>query len=43
MFKDRVEAGIELAKTLKPLLLEKPLILGIPRGGAVVGGHVAAQ
>jgi len=37
MFKNREKAGLELAKKLKNLKIEKPVVLAIPRGGVVVG------
>ncbi|MGQ9510693.1 MAG: phosphoribosyltransferase [Thermaceae bacterium] len=40
-FKDRREAGRLLAEALRPLGLEDPGILAIPRGGVVVADEVA--
>lgn len=40
-FRDRKEAGVLLAEALKPLGLERPVVLGLPRGGAVVAEAVA--
>ncbi|KGQ22733.1 phosphoribosyltransferase [Thermus filiformis] len=40
-FKDRREAGRLLAEALRPLGLEDPVVLGIPRGGVVVADEVA--
>ncbi len=40
-FRDRKQAGPLLAEALKPLGLEAPVVLGIPRGGAVVAHEVA--
>ncbi|MDD2928114.1 MAG: phosphoribosyltransferase family protein [Candidatus Omnitrophica bacterium] len=41
MFKDREDAGKRLAKALKNYKDKGALVLGIPRGGAVVGYEVA--
>lgn len=41
MFKDRRDAGEQLGRALEHLRDEKPLILGIPRGGAEVAYYVA--
>lgn len=41
MFKDRVDAGRKLAVALEKYKDENPLILAIPRGGAVVGFEIA--
>ncbi|MER3425953.1 MAG: hypothetical protein C4299_01900, partial [Thermoleophilia bacterium] len=40
-FKDRREAGRLLAEALRPLGLENPVVLGIPRGGIIVADEVA--
>lgn len=40
-FRDRRHAGALLVEALKPLGLERPVVLGIPRGGAVVADEVA--
>ncbi len=40
-FKDRREAGQLLAEALRPLGLENPVVLGIPRGGIIVADEVA--
>lgn len=40
-FKDRREAGRLLAEALRPLGLEDPVVLGIPRGGVMVADEVA--
>ncbi len=40
-FQDRCEAGTQLARRLASLVQERPLVLGIPRGGAVVAAEVA--
>jgi putative phosphoribosyl transferase len=42
LFRDRVEAGKKLAAALKGLKGDDILVLGIPRGGVVVAGEVAA-
>ncbi|MDD5662609.1 MAG: phosphoribosyltransferase family protein [Candidatus Omnitrophica bacterium] len=41
MFKDREDAGKKLARALKNYKDKGALVLGIPRGGAVVGYEVA--
>jgi putative phosphoribosyl transferase len=41
-FADRTGAGRELGQTLKRMLLTKPLVLGLPRGGMVVAAQVAS-
>jgi predicted phosphoribosyltransferase len=41
MFRDRKEAGRQLAVALAPLRSERPLILALPRGGVVVGAEIA--
>ncbi len=41
-FADRGEAGRQLAEALRPLALERPLVLGVPRGGVAVAAPVAA-
>ena len=43
MYRDRQHAGQELSKLLKPLELQDPLVLAIPRGGVVVGQQVAHE
>lgn len=40
-FRDRRHAGALLAEALKPLGLENPVVLGVPRGGVVVADEVA--
>jgi putative phosphoribosyl transferase len=42
-FRDRRHAGAPLAEALKPLDLERPVVLGIPRGGVVVADEVARR
>ncbi|MDD5506174.1 MAG: phosphoribosyltransferase family protein, partial [Candidatus Omnitrophica bacterium] len=41
MFKDREDAGKKLAKALKGYKDKGVLVLGIPRGGVIVGYEVA--
>lgn len=41
MFRDRVDAGSQLAEKLKGRALHDPLVLAIPRGGVVVGSVLA--
>jgi predicted phosphoribosyltransferase len=41
MFRDRAEAGQRLAAALQRFAADHPLILGLPRGGVVVGAEVA--
>jgi predicted phosphoribosyltransferase len=43
MFRDREDAGIQLAEALKHRRLYDPLVLAIPRGGIVVGAVLARQ
>jgi putative phosphoribosyl transferase len=40
-FRDRAEAGRALVPALKALGLERPLVLGVPRGGVAVAAEVA--
>lgn len=42
-FIDRADAGMRLAKALAPLRGKHPLVLGIPRGGVVIGRVIANQ
>lgn len=41
-FRDRIEAGRLLAGELEKLHLKKAVVLGIPRGGVVIAGELAA-
>jgi predicted phosphoribosyltransferase len=41
MYRDRREAGTELGRAVERLALERPLVLGIPRGGVPVAAEVA--
>jgi putative phosphoribosyl transferase len=41
MFQDRAAAGRELAEALSALAPERPLVLGLPRGGVAVAAPVA--
>ena len=41
MFANRQDAGRQLAEALKNLELENPIVLALPRGGAVVAAEVA--
>ena len=43
MFKDRIEAGKELAKEIKKLNLKNPLIIALPRGGVPVAAEIAKE
>ncbi|MGH2400819.1 MAG: phosphoribosyltransferase, partial [bacterium] len=40
-FRDRRDAGQRLAEALQSLRRRRPFVLAIPRGGIVVGYHVA--
>ncbi|GAA1217819.1 phosphoribosyltransferase family protein [Rhodoglobus aureus] len=41
LFRDRCDAGQKLAARLMHLAAEKPIILGLPRGGVPVAAQVA--
>jgi len=41
MFRDRVEAGQQLAEALSHWQVARPLVLVLPRGGVVVGAEIA--
>jgi len=41
VFKDRAEAGQKLAEALEQYRNDDPIILGLPRGGVVVGYEIA--
>lgn len=43
VFKDRIEAGRQLAVLLKPLVEQDAIILGLPRGGVPVAYEIAKQ
>jgi putative phosphoribosyl transferase len=43
MFRNREDAGLQLAQRLKGRRLSSPLILAIPRGGVVVGAALARE
>ncbi len=43
MFRDRVDAGERLARVLVDLSLERPVVLGIPRGGVIVSDVIARR
>lgn len=43
MFRDRTEAGQQLAATLTKFRPDRPLVLGLPRGGVVVAAEVARR
>jgi putative phosphoribosyl transferase len=42
-FRDRREAGRRLTEQLEQLELDRPVVLGIPRGGVVVGHEIATR
>lgn len=42
-FEDRTDAGRRLAEALAGLALHRPIVLGVPRGGVVVGAAIAAE
>jgi predicted phosphoribosyltransferase len=41
MFQDRQDAGCQLARALERFRPDRPLVLGLPRGGVIVGAEVA--
>lgn len=41
MFRDRVDAGRRLADRIRTLDLDRPVVLGVPRGGVVVASEIA--
>lgn len=41
MFRNRQEAGIKLAERLRSFKTEKPIILGLPRGGVPIAAEIA--
>ena len=43
IFKDRKDAGEQLAHKLKTLSIQDPLILAIPRGGIILGDVIAKK
>jgi putative phosphoribosyl transferase len=43
MFQDREEAARRLAERLRGRPLQRPLVLGIPRGGVVIGAVLARE
>lgn len=43
MFRDRLEAGQQLASALSRLQLDDPVVLALPRGGVVVAAEVARR
>jgi predicted phosphoribosyltransferase len=43
MFRNREDAGLQLARELGNRALRNPVVLGIPRGGVVVGAVVAQE
>jgi len=43
MFRDRYEAGLQLAANLRGRGLKEPVVLGIPRGGVVIGAVLARE
>lgn len=42
-YEDRADAGAQLAEQLAPYAAQRPLVLGIPRGGVVVARAVAER
>jgi predicted phosphoribosyltransferase len=43
MFEDRRDAGAQIGKALEEYIDERPLILGIPRGGVIIAAVAAAN
>jgi predicted phosphoribosyltransferase len=43
VFRDRVDAGQQLADELEQIPLERPVVLALPRGGVPVGAEVARR
>ena len=43
MFKNRIEAGRQLADVLVREQLNQPLVIAVPRGGVVVGAEIARE
>jgi predicted phosphoribosyltransferase len=43
MFRDRIDAGCQLAQALERHRSQRPLVLALPRGGVVVGAEVARR
>ncbi len=43
LFRDRIDAGKQLATALKNLITENALVLAIPRGGVVTGYQIAQE
>lgn len=43
MFRDRLEAALDLARHVQERDLRHPLVLGIPRGGVVLGAVLARE
>jgi len=43
VFRNRIEAGQRLGEALRKLHAERPVVLGLPRGGVVVGAEVARK
>src|SRR5881296_3012533 len=41
MFQDRTDAGRQLARALQHYRSAQPLVMGLPRGGVVVGAEIA--
>lgn len=41
MYRDRVDAGRQLAQALRGIALKDPIVLGLPRGGVPVANEVA--